>query len=190
LSLYLFILTIDTLQHVLQKATQEGLLTPLRDQTARLRLSLYVDDVVVFLNPIKEYVDTLMTIMQKFGEATWLKININKSTVAPIQCAAIDLQPDLQSFSGERLSYPISYLGLPITLGWLKLVHLQPILDQASSRLSGWQGRLMNLDGRRELVKTVLSSLPTYLLTALKAPKKFYKAIDEVRRRFLWARIQ
>jgi hypothetical protein len=30
---YLFILAIDTLQFILQKATQEGLLTPLRDRT-------------------------------------------------------------------------------------------------------------------------------------------------------------
>jgi hypothetical protein len=157
------------------------LLTPLRDRTARLRLSLYSDDAVVFLNPIKEDVDTFMNIMKRFGEATGLRININKSTVAPIRCAEIDLQPVLQSFSGEWVSYPINYLGLPITLNRLKLVHLQLILDRASSKLSGWQGRLMNLGGRRELVKTVLSSVPTYLLTALKPPKKFYKAIDKVR---------
>jgi hypothetical protein len=36
-------------------------------------------------------------------------------------------------------------------------------------------------------VATVLSSLPTYLLTALKPPKKFYKDMDTLRRRFLWA---
>jgi hypothetical protein len=48
---------------------------------------------VVFLNPIKEDVDTLINIMQRFGEATELRININKSTVAPIRCVGIDLQP-------------------------------------------------------------------------------------------------
>jgi hypothetical protein len=159
------------------------MLTPLRDRTARLRLSLYADDVAVFLNPIKEDVDTLINIMQRFGEATGLRININKSTVAPIQCAEIDLKPVLQSFSGERISYPINYLGLPITLNRLKLVHLQPILNRASSKLSGWQGHLINL--MRELVKTVKSSVPIYLLTTIKPPKKFYKTIDKIRRRFL-----
>jgi hypothetical protein len=145
---------------------------------------------VVFLNPIKEDVDTLINIMQRFGEATELRININKSTVAPIRCVGIDLQPLLQSFSGERVSYPINYLGLLNTLNRLKLVHLQPILDRASSKLSGWQGRLMNLGARRELVNTMLSSVPTYLLTTIKPPKKFYKAIDNIRRRFVWANNQ
>jgi hypothetical protein len=132
-----------------------------------------MDDAIVFLNPIKEDVDTFMNIMQKFGEETWLRININKSTVAPIRCARIDLEPAMQSFNREQVSYPINNLGLPITLNQLKLVHLQPILDRASSKLSGWQGRLMNLGGRRELVKTMLSSVPIYLLIALKPLKNF-----------------
>jgi hypothetical protein len=101
-------------------------------------MSLYVDDAVVFLNPIKEDVDTFINIMQKFGEETWLRININKSMVAPIRCAGIDLEPVLQSFNREHVSYPINNLGLLITLNRLKLVHLQPILDRASSKLSGW----------------------------------------------------
>jgi hypothetical protein len=44
----------------------------------------------------------------------------------------------------------------------------------------------MNLGGRRELVKTMLSSVPIYLLIALKPLKNFYKAMDKVRRCFLW----
>jgi hypothetical protein len=67
------------------------------------------------------------------------------------------------------------------------MVHLHPYLDRAATRLAGWQGRLMNIGGRRELVKTVLGALPTYLLTAIKPPKKFYKDMDKLRKRFLWA---
>jgi hypothetical protein len=44
LSPFLFILAIDFLQYILQRATEEGLLSPLQDITARLQLSLYVDD--------------------------------------------------------------------------------------------------------------------------------------------------
>jgi hypothetical protein len=34
-------------------------------------------------------------------------------------------------------------------------------------------------------VKTVLRVLPTYLLTAIKGPKSFYKVMDRIRRKFL-----
>jgi hypothetical protein len=36
-------------------------------------------------------------------------------------------------------------------------------------------------------VRSVLGALPTYLLTALKPSKKFYKGMGKLRRRFLWA---
>jgi hypothetical protein len=53
--------------------------------------------------------------------------------------------------------------------------------------VEGWQGQLLNLGGRRELVKTVLDSMATYILTALKPPRKFYTELDKMRRRFLWS---
>jgi hypothetical protein len=64
LSPYLFILAIDTLQHIFERATQEELLSTLRDRTAHLRLSLNV----------------------------------------------------LRNFSGSRVTFLVTYLGLPITL--------------------------------------------------------------------------
>jgi hypothetical protein len=41
------------------------------------------------------------------------------------------------------------------------------------------EGKLLNLRGRRELVKTILGSLPTYLVTAIKPIKKFFKDMDK-----------
>jgi hypothetical protein len=82
----------------------------------------------------------------------------------------------------------MTYLGLPICLGRLRMVHLQPHIDRAATRVAGWQGKLMNIGGRRELVKTVLGALLTYLLTSIKPPKRFYKDMEKLRRRFLWAR--
>jgi hypothetical protein len=75
LSPFLFILVIDTLQFILKKATDKGMLTPLRDRTARLRFSLYADDVAVFMNPVKADIDMVMEILHNFGEATGLRIN-------------------------------------------------------------------------------------------------------------------
>jgi hypothetical protein len=100
------------------------LLSPLRDRTAQIRLSLYADDAGVFINPIKQEVDLIIDIMRHFSDATSLRINVNKSTVAPIRCSQLNLDEVLQNFSGARVTYPITYLGLLVTLGRLKLVHL------------------------------------------------------------------
>jgi hypothetical protein len=63
-------MSIDTLQRILQMAIQDGLLTPLRDRAARLRVLLYADDAAVFVNPVQADVDMLMAIMRHFGEST------------------------------------------------------------------------------------------------------------------------
>jgi hypothetical protein len=67
------------------------------------------------------------------------------------------------------------------------MVHLQYIQDRAKGRVACWQGKLLNVVGRRELIRSVLSSLPVYLLMVIKAPKNFLKELDKLRRRFLWA---
>jgi hypothetical protein len=90
---------------------------------------LYADDAAVFVNPIKEDLDMVMALMQRFSDVAGLRINVSKSSVAPIHCSQINLDEVLQRFDGERVSYPIMYLGLPITLGRLQIVHLQPVLD-------------------------------------------------------------
>jgi hypothetical protein len=187
LSPYLFILAIDTLQRILDAAIEDGVLSPLRGRHAKLRLSLYVDDAVIFLNPVQEEVAALFGILEQFGNASGLKLNIGKCLVAPIRCSGLDLDHILEPFAGQRVSFPINYLGLPLTLGRLKLVHVQSFLNKTRAKLAGWQGRLLNTAGRRELVCSVLTGTPIYLLSALKVPKQLMEDIDKVRRRFLWA---
>jgi hypothetical protein len=48
----LFILAMDPLQKMLDKATQLGLLTPIGPDPIKLHTSLYADDVMLFLRPI------------------------------------------------------------------------------------------------------------------------------------------
>lgn len=82
---------------------------------------------------------------------------------------------------------PVTNCNCPFTTGHIRKVHLQPIMDKLGSRLAGWKGRLIQQAGRKTLVTSVLSSIPTYFLTALKPPKQFIQDMDKMRRKFLWA---
>ena len=128
-----------------------------------------------------------MEIMEAFGDATGLRINMTKSTVATIRCAGLDMEEVLREFSGARVNFPIQYLGLPLNLGRIRMVHLQYIQDRAKGKIAGWQGKLITVAGRKELIRSVVTSLPVYLITAIKPPKKFIKELDKLRHRFLWA---
>jgi hypothetical protein len=127
LSPYLFILAMDVLSRIFDIATEDGHLTLLKGRQARLHLSLYADDVMIFTNPIKEDISCIMQLVRAFGDATGLNINMTKSSIATIRCVGVDMDEVLSDFTGQRASFPIQYLGLPLTLGRTRLVHLQYI---------------------------------------------------------------
>jgi len=69
---------------------------------------LYADDAVIFLNPEKQEVDALLQILTAFGEVSGLRLNLAKCSVAPIRCAGLNLDSILESFTGQRVNFPIT----------------------------------------------------------------------------------
>ncbi len=187
LSPLLFILAIDPLQRILSKATELGVISKLRGRTTRLRISMYADDAVIFINPTRGDVTAFAGILHRFGTATGLVTNLQKSQVAAIRCDNIDLTEVLQGIPAMRANFPLKYLGLPLVLGRMRKTDLQPVFDKISGRVASWRGKNMGAAGRTTLVKSVLSAQPIYLLTALKVTKESLEQLDKQRRRFLWA---
>jgi hypothetical protein len=72
----LFILTIDLLQKLLEKATQEGLISPIGVEPVKMCTSLYADDAVLFMHPIPIDVSNLNYLLEQFGKAAGLSTNI------------------------------------------------------------------------------------------------------------------
>ena len=63
LSPMLFILVMDVLGHMVSKAANEGLLQPLSRRVLQHRISLYADDVVLFLRPEAGDINLVMEIL-------------------------------------------------------------------------------------------------------------------------------
>ena len=53
----------------------------------RKRLSIFADDVVLFVKPKPVDLDVCKCILELFGEAAGLKINMSKSTALAIRCS-------------------------------------------------------------------------------------------------------
>ena len=64
LSPLVFILAIDPLQRLLNIATEAGILSKVGRSRTRLQTSMYADDAVIFLRPIKEEVGALKHLLQ------------------------------------------------------------------------------------------------------------------------------
>jgi hypothetical protein len=100
-----------------------------------IRTSLYADDAAIFMAPNKDDIDFLASTLLQIGDVTGLVTNCTKSQVAPIRCAGLDLDHILQAFPASRTTFPMKYLGLPLSVTRLKRIHFQPLEDKVAAKL-------------------------------------------------------
>jgi hypothetical protein len=139
------VLAIDPLQKNLDFATETGLLT--KSGAARLA---FVSHCMLMMRPCllhqkKEEVETILKLLGLFGEASELLTNFHKSTVVPIRCQGIDLNVVLRNMPARRATFPLKYLGLPLSSSGLKKSDFQFLIDKISNKLSGWNGKNLSI---------------------------------------------
>jgi len=150
----LFILAMEPLQIMLLKATEQGMLTPICNRKAKLRISLFADDAAIFLNPVQQEVEVVKNILNSFASASGLITNTVKSAAYPVRCEGLDLQHIMEHFQCPVKSFPCTYLGLPLHVKQVRRVDIQPLIDKVGKRLSAWKGRLLNRAGRLKLINS------------------------------------
>jgi hypothetical protein len=82
--------------------------------------------------------------------------------------------------------FPQTYLGLPLSAEKLTLADFVPLIAKADIYFSDWRALLLSPVGRLVLVNAVLDSLPTHAMAAMQLPPAIIKALDALRRAFLW----
>jgi hypothetical protein len=133
----LFILAMNALGFLFAKAENDCLLQSLSTRTLHHMVSLYADDVVLFLHPVEGDISITMNILDIFGEASGLQNNVQKSSVFPIQCDEEEKNTVQQLVPCQLLEFPCRYLGLPLTLKKPTRDQIHPFIDRIGDQLSG-----------------------------------------------------
>jgi len=74
-----FVLVMEVLSSLVVQATNDNMLHLLAIQHAKLRISFYADDVVLFIHPFRNDLHVVKLLLESFGHASGLKTNLTKS---------------------------------------------------------------------------------------------------------------
>jgi hypothetical protein len=134
------------------------------------RISMYADDVVLFLHPAPFDISVTLEILQLFGDASSLYNNVEKSSILPIRCpedTLMEVQPLLPC---AVTAFPCRYLGLPLSIHKLNKHNFLTSVKRVADRLPHWKADLMTRSGRRILVQHVLTGMSIYVAMAVDIP--------------------
>jgi hypothetical protein len=116
--------------------------------------------VILFAHPSRHEVNTIKRILQIFGDASGLRTNLAKCSITEIFGAGVELHQMQQILGCKIESFPIRYLGLPLSMKKAPRHEIRKTVDAVARRLPPTHGPLMAKSGRLIWVKTVLSAIP------------------------------
>lgn len=146
----------------------------------------YADDTVLIASTSVPSLVSLKLVLRMFTAVSGLEINYHKTSWIPINQEDHNLPLITAILGCQRTSFPISYLGLPLSIQRPNNAAFLPLLEKLESRMEGWKSRLISRGGRLVLMNSVLSSIPIFFMSSFILPKWVLKRIDQIRRAFLW----
>jgi hypothetical protein len=102
----------------------------------------YVDDTIICLKHDIDGAKKLKLLLYMYELMTSLKINFLKSEVLTINDENNWAGVYAEIFNYQIGSFPIKYLGVPISPSRLHIIDWIPLLDKSSKRLDIWKGVL------------------------------------------------
>ena len=187
LSPMLFILVMEILHQLFLKATEAGIIQKLEVPVIKYQCSIYADDAIIFARPTQQEARAINRLLEIFGDASGLRTNLAKCSITPIFADDTALA-EVQHILGCQLaSFPIKYLGLPLSTKSLPKSGWQPLVESVANKLPSRHGSLMARSGRLIWVKSVMSAVPIYAMLAEKMPAWVREEIESICRKFFWA---
>ena len=130
---------------------------------------LFGDDTILFCDADEEQILHVRILLLCFRAVTSLKVNMLKSEMVPI--GKVPNVQILTEFLGCRIGFlPITYLGMPWGASHKSPTIWNPILEKIKRKLADWKKIYLLKGGRLTLLKSTLSSLPTYFFVSLYHP--------------------
>ncbi|XP_026459259.1 uncharacterized protein LOC113359908 [Papaver somniferum] len=189
LSPYLFILCMEYLSRLLLNAETNHLISgvkAVRNAPGITRL-MFADDILIFVKADMHNIHGVMEVLDFFGKVSGQVLNLDKSSVY----FSYNLSPSTREILASELKMTEmkdtdKYLGVSLLIGRNKTKAFRPMIQSFDTRLKTWKGKTMNQSARTTMVKHVLNSIPTYIMSCFRIQKTMIDQMDSIQKHFWW----
>lgn len=189
LSPILFVLAQQFVSSNLKARIQQGNVLPYK--MGRNILSIfhlfYANDVLVFSNVSQSSLTSLMDLFHVYQLVSGQLISNPKSHFFLGDRANSRASTVVRLSGMARGMCPIKYLGVPLFIGWLRVLHFEFLMEKIRTIIEGWKARLLSFRGKLTLIKSVLHSIPIYSMASTMVHSSVIKRIERLMANFLWS---
>ncbi|KAJ9562241.1 hypothetical protein OSB04_007401 [Centaurea solstitialis] len=189
LSPYLFTLVMEGFSMILKQCIEET--NQFQHHPGCFDIDLthlcFADDLFVFTGGDVASVEILKKALFLFEKKAGLAPNLSKSDVFFGNVPDATKDAILECLPFRMGSFPIRYLGVPLSPVFLKVSEYGGLIDRVKQRIQNWKVKSLSFGGRRQLVISVLQSLQLYWMAIFVFPSSVLHELEVLFRAFLWS---
>ncbi|XP_025679132.1 uncharacterized protein [Arachis hypogaea] len=189
LSPYIFVLCIERLSQLISAACDHQFWKPIKLNKDGPALShlCFADDLILFAEADVQQAKIINKVLEEFCKSSGKKVNNEKTRIFFSNNVGHTIREEISnSLNFSRTDDLGKYLGVPILHSKVSKDTYKNVINKMNSRLNNWKASALSLAGRTTLVKSILSSLPSYTIQTAILPTNTCNLIDRKCINFLW----
>lgn len=147
---------------------------------------MFADDLLIFSRPDKQSLEAVMSALKSFEQSAGLRANLQKSQLVLGGCNSYLQQQALQITGLPEHTFPLKYLGVPITASRLTKLECRSLVEKMTARVQLWSTRNISYAGRARLINNVLFGMFAYWASIFIMPKEILVQLTKLCRNYLW----
>ncbi|XP_024156142.1 uncharacterized protein LOC112164137 [Rosa chinensis] len=189
ISPYLFLLCAEGLSRMLSYEEEQHRLHGIAIAMGAPSINhlFFADDSFVFMKAEREECARVKEILKWYEDASGQQVNFQKSKISFSKNVDIGCQEELaEVFGVERVDKHDKYLGLPTKVSYSKIEAFQFIMEKTKNKMKNWKDKTLSVAGKEVMIKSVVQSVPTYVMSCFELPKHLCQEMHRCMAEFWW----